>query len=490
MPNLEEVFCDSGVPEYTYVEPEEYGRTKVAVRTPGKGLIIEGPSGIGKTTCLKKVLEDLKFDYRMYSARKPEDVKIIENALESPEQQGYLIVDDFHKLPEDLKSRMADLLKVLAEKRSDGLKLILIGINSAGSHLVQIAEDLNDRIDTIKVGVTSPDNIRKLIEKGEDILNVKILHKDELISKCHGNFHIAQMLGKELCIQENVTETLESQKELSVEINKVINKKMMEFDRIYKNKRNQFACGNRNRRGGKAPYLWILMKLAESESGMIDLKELSITYPDYKASLRQLIDRNHINTLLDKHNDLRAEMYYDASTNILTIDQPKFFFYLQNTDWKKFAREMGFHLFEEDNKYSYDIALSFAGEVREFAEEVTSILKDEEISVFYDFDESCYILGRDVRQYLGPIYSSGARYVVPIINKDYAEKVWPAFEASQYMPRYESNEVIPIIWNDMSLDPTSELSKRGHFRYNGKYSSTENARNFCDILKKRLDDTN
>ena len=32
---LEDVFCDSGVPQYTFVEPAEYIKTKVALRTRG-----------------------------------------------------------------------------------------------------------------------------------------------------------------------------------------------------------------------------------------------------------------------------------------------------------------------------------------------------------------------------------------------------------------------------------------------------------------------
>lgn len=48
MAYLEEVFRLSGVPTITFVEPERYEEIKVSVRTPGRSLVIEGPSGIEK----------------------------------------------------------------------------------------------------------------------------------------------------------------------------------------------------------------------------------------------------------------------------------------------------------------------------------------------------------------------------------------------------------------------------------------------------------
>src|SRR3954447_14791360 len=56
---LEDVFKVSGVPTYTFVEPSSYDRLKVALRTPGRGLVVEGPSGIGKSTAVARALEIL-----------------------------------------------------------------------------------------------------------------------------------------------------------------------------------------------------------------------------------------------------------------------------------------------------------------------------------------------------------------------------------------------------------------------------------------------
>lgn len=60
MPRLSEVFITVGNPKYTFVKPQEYTRLLVALETPGKGIIIEGPSGIGKTTAVKNAIKEVK----------------------------------------------------------------------------------------------------------------------------------------------------------------------------------------------------------------------------------------------------------------------------------------------------------------------------------------------------------------------------------------------------------------------------------------------
>src|SRR4029079_5944669 len=97
-PLLEEVFKTNGVPTFTFVEPKEYPDLLVNLRTPGRGLVIEGPSGIGKTTAVEKALEQVGLSGAVakLSARRPRDVEYIE-ALPDLGAVGVVIVDDFHK---------------------------------------------------------------------------------------------------------------------------------------------------------------------------------------------------------------------------------------------------------------------------------------------------------------------------------------------------------------------------------------------------------
>jgi hypothetical protein len=143
MANLEEVFLVSGVPTHTFVEPDHYGALRLSFRTPGRCAVIEGPSGIGKTTSAIRVLNELGLmdSVLLLSARKEQHSEYI-YALPEFGKIGTTIVDDFHRLPDQIKQRIADFMKVLADEGDEESKLILIGINKAGDRLIDFGNDL------------------------------------------------------------------------------------------------------------------------------------------------------------------------------------------------------------------------------------------------------------------------------------------------------------------------------------------------------------
>src|SRR5437867_5891291 len=106
-PELHEVFKISGIPTYTFVKPEEYPALVMALKTPGRGIVVEGPSGIGKTTAITKAIEEVGAATKVLklSARKAEDVELIK---ELPKMQplGAVVIDDFHKLPDEEKKQI------------------------------------------------------------------------------------------------------------------------------------------------------------------------------------------------------------------------------------------------------------------------------------------------------------------------------------------------------------------------------------------------
>lgn len=184
---IEEVFKIGGVPTYTFVEPAEYARLKVALRTLGRGLIVEGPSGIGKSTAVARALGELDASnsVQTLSARHPGDVGYIE-LLPTTDHFGTVVLDDFHVLDNDIRGQIADLLKRLADMEADRSKLIIVGINRAGDSLVEHAPDLANRIDTIRFEVEPDHKVRELVTAGESALNITIEAKDRIVEAAQG----------------------------------------------------------------------------------------------------------------------------------------------------------------------------------------------------------------------------------------------------------------------------------------------------------------
>jgi hypothetical protein len=208
MPELHEVFTISGIPHHTFVPPNEYTPLLVALKTPGRGIVVEGSSGIGKTTAVMKAIEeaDISGPIIKLSARKAPDVAFVKE-LPTMLPLGIVIVDDFHKLPTETKAEIADLMKVLADESTADSKVIVIGINRAGESLISFADDLANRLEIIPFEINPDSKVAELLLLGEEALNVVINIKEDIVAEAQGSFYLAQMLAFNTCIEAGVIST-------------------------------------------------------------------------------------------------------------------------------------------------------------------------------------------------------------------------------------------------------------------------------------------
>ncbi len=106
------------------------------------------------------------------------------------------------------------------------------------------------------------------------------------------------------------------------------------------------------------------------------------------------------------------------------------------------------------NSYEYDVALSFAGENRDYVEEVANSLKRKGIKVFYDLYEEANLWGRNLYEYLSEIYKDKARYTVLFISGFYNQKLWTNHERVSMQARafQESREyILPARFDDTEI---------------------------------------
>ena len=99
----------------------------------------------------------------------------------------------------------------------------------------------------------------------------------------------------------------------------------------------------------------------------------------------------------------------------------------------------------------YHIALSFAGEDRNYVERVALSLVSKGIDVFYDKFEEADLWGKDLYSHLSEIYQTGAMFTVIFVSRAYSEKVWTNHErkAAQARALGENREyVLPAFFDE------------------------------------------
>lgn len=106
-------------------------------------------------------------------------------------------------------------------------------------------------------------------------------------------------------------------------------------------------------------------------------------------------------------------------------------------------------------EFEFDVALSFAGEDRWYAEELVKLLDDGGHSFFYDDDRRAELWGEDLYNYLYSIYKDKARYCVILTSKHYVRKLWTNHELKSAQARafLEKGEayILPIRLDDTEV---------------------------------------
>jgi hypothetical protein len=135
-----------------------------------------------------------------------------------------------------------------------------------------------------------------------------------------------------------------------------------------------------------------------------------------------------------------------------------------------------------EEEKEFDVALSFAGEDREYVENVANILHEMSIRVFYDKHETITLWGKDLFTFLKDIYQNKARYTIIFCSKHYAKKLWSNHERrSAQAKAFESNKeyILPARFDDTEIPGI--LPTTGYINLN-EYSPKE----FAKLIKEKI----
>ena len=458
---VSDIFVTSGFPEFTFVPPVVYPRLVNALTQRAGGVVVEGPSGIGKTVAVTRAvgeIGDALGSVTTLSARDPrhrDDIRHV--AHEKPD--GTWIIEDFHHLSNEDRVAFADAIKFLADQREPDCKVVLIGINNAGQSLLHGASDLLTRITVVQFERNPDENVEELIGLGEQWLNIRIPDHSRLLAEARGSYLLAQLLCRATCEAGGLTAENHNLEPLSlnVDLEIVVRTVLEDLERQFGDVCRRFARGKKPKRAGRAPYLQCLRWLAEGNEWSIQLERAADLNPRYKGSVTQILKKGFLGQHIQDDEEI-AKLIHLSDENFLSVEDPRFVFYLRHINWDEYRRQIGFG---PESSNNYDFALSFAGPQRELARQIFDTLSEGGFSVFFDEIERDRMLGEDLRTYLAPIYASRAEFVLVLLGKEYPKRYWTAFEEDQYSGRIPDGSVIPIWSPDQAPTFESELTGKG-----------------------------
>lgn len=249
------------------------GDLKKYISLPGKQIVIYGHSGGGKTTLIRNILNkekinfikthcentttfnelllnafdslnrfytqektssstysissELKGEYKMISATITENlcstdgisqVRIVPPQLTPQKLAQFLgeiksvwVIEDFHKVKFDEKQRIADVIKIFIDQANDypDVKIVCIGAVGTARELIELDDNLRNRIAEMFVPLLTDNEIKSVINKGSNSLNVSMSKQliDKIIYYSNNLGSLAHQICYDICYHNDILKT-------------------------------------------------------------------------------------------------------------------------------------------------------------------------------------------------------------------------------------------------------------------------------------------
>ncbi|MEU0599778.1 hypothetical protein ABZ484_16250 [Streptomyces sp. NPDC006393] len=236
--------------------------TKISAKLFGKGLegSIGGEGGRQHTDELTTA--PLELD--------PFDVNDVIWALKEIGFDKWIVLEDFHYLPEETQKDFAVALKAFHE--SSSFTFIVVGVWLQENRLVQFNGDLSGRITTINADKWLRSELEEAIDLGEKKLDIKFdsSFRETLLNSCYDSIYVVQESCLQACIKNGIHETQRVIRTVDVAdtanaiIKEVVDKQSARFSDFLTN----FAVGF-----GQTDlemYRWLLVPLVAASTDMLE----------------------------------------------------------------------------------------------------------------------------------------------------------------------------------------------------------------------------
>lgn len=172
---------------------------------------VDGGGEIDGGYQLEKVTVPLEID--------PNDPNDIARSLKSIGFDKYIIIEDFHYLPEETQKDFSFVLKAYHENST--LCFVIIGVWREKNRLLGFNGDLTERVISIDADTWSPEQLGEVIISGGTLLNIKFSKSfiENLLENSFSSVHLVQEACRRACRNENILSTQQESVEVGANQN-------------------------------------------------------------------------------------------------------------------------------------------------------------------------------------------------------------------------------------------------------------------------------
>ncbi|PWK26987.1 hypothetical protein LV89_01799 [Arcicella aurantiaca] len=152
------------------------------------------------------------------------------------------IIEDFHKVVPEEKKRIADVVKIFIDAANDYAKVKIVCIGAVGTarELIELDNNLNNRVAELFVPLLTDVEIESIVTKGFELLNVNIDKdlKEKIVYYSNNLASLTHQICYDLCFHSNIKRLRFFPKKLNsgsfrVAVNSYVRKNSDTFTKIY-----------------------------------------------------------------------------------------------------------------------------------------------------------------------------------------------------------------------------------------------------------------
>jgi len=279
----------------------------------------------------------------------PADVNDIITALGAADAQRFIVLEDFHYLPEDTQKDFAVALKAFHE--NSAYCFVIIGVWLDENRLTQHNGDLLGRVVSINADKWEKHELREVMESGADLLNIKFDDDfiDQLIAGSFDSVWIVQEVCKFACEAEGVHKTSDTKRVIGGNVDDLIRRAVDQNTARFSGFLSAFADGFQAT--DLQMYRWLLY--AVLMSGVEELEKglslATITSLINDAHPEKPVNQGNITQALRSTSSLQTSRldvkpivldYHQTARRLNVVDR-SFLIWMQHQDRAELADELG-----------------------------------------------------------------------------------------------------------------------------------------------------